>query len=155
MEKHVEDYWRRFLAATGRPEGCPCLDIFAFCGGGPAADELLKLVLRGQKTATTSALLAYRAEGTPPPAPGDLSIVLDSAGQPRCVIQTTAARILPFEDVTWEMARREGEDEHMGTWRENHIAFLGREAEAAGQAFSPAMPVIFEDFVMVWPTADA
>lgn len=39
-------------------------DIWKFCGGGAAADELANLVLAGIKTATASTKLAYRTGNT-------------------------------------------------------------------------------------------
>jgi uncharacterized protein YhfF len=41
----------------------------------------------------------YDEEGKPMPAPGDLSVILDGAGVPRCVIRTTAVETRAFGDV--------------------------------------------------------
>lgn len=53
------------------------------------ANELLRLVLIGKKRATASSLLKYELDGQPIPRVGDLSIVTDWEGIPRCVIETT------------------------------------------------------------------
>ncbi len=77
-------------------------------GDGPAlADELLGLVLSGDKTATCSSYASYRREQTP--RIGDYSIVLDGRGEPACVIRTLALRLVRYDQVTAEMAAKEGE----------------------------------------------
>lgn len=147
---NITTYWQSFLTATNRPATTPYKDCFAF-GHTPALnDSLLALVLSGQKTATSSAHPAYLATNEPLPAPGDLSIVLDSNGTPRCVIETTQITILPFRDMTFDLCRLEGEDDNLASWQHNHeIAFRASEAEE-GYTFTPDMKVVFEQFVLVY-----
>jgi len=145
-----ENYWQQFLAASGRDKQTRYFESFAF-GSTPAmAEELLDLVLRGQKTATASSLLFYQAKGERPPRVGDLSVVTDSRGIPRCVIETTAVIVLPFADMTFDICRREGEDENLESWRQGHTAFFTQEGAREGYVFSPDMPVVFEDFCVVY-----
>lgn len=51
-------------------------DIWKFCGGGAAADELANLVLAGIKTATASTKLAYELDGENLPEVGTYSVIL-------------------------------------------------------------------------------
>lgn len=148
--KTVEQYWADFLSETGRDADTKYYDCFAFGAGEAMAQKLLALVLSGQKKATCSARAAYEAEGQRPPKPGDLSIVTDFAGAPRCVIETTAVTEMPFRDMTFEICKREGEDETLESWRKGHIKFFTLDAQAMGYAFSEDMPVVFEDFEMIY-----
>ncbi|MDL2327809.1 ASCH domain-containing protein [Ruminococcaceae bacterium OttesenSCG-928-A11] len=150
MTDTVKAYWLAFLRALDLPESTPCYDVFAFGIGEAMVTELLGLVLAGKKRATASALPACQAEGLAPPAPGDYSVVVDHAGNPACVIQTTAVAIQPFSAVRWEQAKREGEDENLAGWRANHIKYFTMEAEVLGFTFSEEMPVVFEDFDVVY-----
>ena len=59
---------------------------WAFGDGPELADELLQLVLSGEKTATCSSYASYRREQMP--MIGDDSIILDGRGEPACVIKT-------------------------------------------------------------------
>ncbi|HGE8505896.1 ASCH domain-containing protein [Serratia ureilytica] len=113
-------------------------------GDGPAlADELLGLVLSGDKTATCSSYASYRREQTP--QIGDYSIVLDGRGEPACVIRTLALRLVRYDQVTAEMAAKEGEgDKSLAFWREGHQAFFTREG-----SFAPDMWLVFEEFERV------
>lgn len=146
----VEAFWEDFLRETGRPATTTYMDCFHFELNEELANELLELVLQGRKQATCSSQAAYVAEGTRLPVPGDLNIVTDFAGTPRCVIETTAVTVLPYEDVTYDIAKREGEDENLASWRAGHERFFRTEGEMLGYAFSPAMPVVFEDFRVIY-----
>ena len=120
-------------------------------GADPAqADELLGLVLSGAKTATTSALWDFEADGDSLPQPGNLSILLDGAGHPRALIEATDVRVVPFDEVDEEHARLEGEgDGSLGHWRAAHEEFFSREATPE-RGFRPDMPVVLERFRVVY-----
>lgn len=148
---NIEAYWRAFLAETGRDGATRYIECFHFDLTAESATELLALVLAGKKRATCSALPCFLMRDERVPQPGDLSIVTDFAGNPRCVIETTAATILPFRDVPFDLARREGEDDDLASWRRGHTKFFTADGRREGYAFSPNMPVVFEDFRVVYP----
>ena len=146
----VQAFWEAFLQETGRPADTPCLESFHFDLTEKWANELLRLVLEGKKRATSSSLTCYELEGARVPAPGDLSIVTDWAGEPHCVIETTQGDILPFRDVTFALCRLEGEDDCLDSWRRSHINFFTAEGREAGYVFTEDMPVIFEQFRVIY-----
>ena len=142
--------WERFLSDTGRPLDTPCYECFYFCDNEEAANALLELVLQGKKTATASYGPIYALEGAALPEVGGLSMVTDFSGLPKCVIQTTAITTLPFCRMTYEICRREGEDDRLESWQENHRLAFGRECAQAGIPFREDGPVVFEDFQVVY-----
>ena len=146
----VQAFWSQFLREAGLSPDTPYYSCFYFGGTEELANELLRLVLTGRKRATSSSLWAYELEGEKLPQEGDLSIVTDWAGTPRCVIRTTRITVLPFREMTFEICRREGEDENLQSWREGHIHFFTLDWEELGYAFSEDMPVVFEDFQMLY-----
>ena len=146
----VQAFWEAFLLKTGRPADTPCLESFHFDLTEKWANELLRLVLEGKKRATSSSLTCYELEGARVPAPGDLSIVTDWAGEPHCVIETTQVDILPFRDMTFALCRLEGEDDCLDSWRRSHINFFTAEGHEAGYVFTEDMPVIFEQFRVIY-----
>jgi uncharacterized protein YhfF len=125
-EEKVDIFWKRFLQETFRPETTKYLEVFHFELTKELANELLRLVLIGQKKATTSSLWSYELEGERIPEVGDLSIVTDWEYVPRCVIKTTAVHILPFLDITYDICKREGEDDTLESWRNGHSCLLGK-----------------------------
>lgn len=149
-DKKVDTFWKRFLKETGRPETTKYLEVFHFELTEKWANELLRLVLIGQKKATASSLWAYELEGERIPEVGDFSIVTDWEGVPRCVIETIAITILPFSDMTYDICKREGEDDTLESWRAGHIHFYIEDGKKLGYEFREDMPVVFEDFEVVY-----
>ncbi|MDD4797229.1 MAG: ASCH domain-containing protein [Eubacteriales bacterium] len=147
----VEDYFRAFLLDTGRPEDLPLYSSFFFGLDEFVAQPLLQLVLAGKKRATASSLFAFLIQQEALPRPGDLSVITDFAGRPHCVIQTTRVTILPFSAMTYDICRREGEDDTLESWQRGHVRFFTAEGDQLGYAFHWDMPVVFEDFDLIWP----
>lgn len=146
------DFWT--LACADHP-GLPAEppEAWAFGATPEQADELLAVVLAGTKTATASSWQDYADEDEPLPAVGDLSIVLDGAGEPRAVLEVTAVEVTPFDEVTAEHAYAEGEDDRtLASWRRIHEQFW-REYSAHG--FTVDMSVVCERFrVLAAPSVE-
>ena len=111
---------------------------------------MLSLVLEGKKKATSSSFKAYEKEGSNLPKIGDLSIVTDWDGNPRCIIETKNITIIPFKDITYDICSREGEDDSLESWREGHIRFFSNEGKEIGYEFTEDMLVVFEDFEVIY-----
>lgn len=152
QKAEVETFWTEFLAKTGRTENTSYLEVFHFELSEYWANELLRLVLIGQKKATASSLLAFQAEGSRVPQVGDLSIVTDYNGRPSCIIETTQVTILPFKEMTYDICKREGEDDNLESWQKGHRKFFTLEGQSLGYEFTEEMPVVFEDFEVVYRT---
>lgn len=151
-QSEIERFWQFYL--TRLPAGAPRLPqpgAWSF-GDSPAlADELLDLVLQGVKTATCGALWAFEADGEAIPWPGDLSIVLDGAGRPRCVVETVEVTIKRYDEVDAAFAAEEGEGgRSLAYWRAAHRRFFRRTLPAIGREFSEAMPLLGERFRVVY-----
>ena len=148
----LKAYWAAFLesGSVQTPPSEPT-DVFAFGNTPELADALGDLVVRGVKTATTSALWAY-AEGEPLPSVGDLSIVISGTGQPLCIIQTTEVTTKPFSQVDAAFAYDEGEDDRsLAYWRAAHARFFSETLAPLGKPFQHDMPVVCERFRVVYP----
>ncbi len=145
-----DTFWREFLEKTGKPGNTRYLECFHFDLTEEWANKLLVLVLSGKKKATSSSLWAYEKEGSRIPEVGDYSIVTNWDGTPHCVIETTAVTILPFNEISFEICRREGEDDCLASWQQGHRNFFTEEGKMLGYEFCETMPVIFEDFKVVY-----
>ncbi len=118
---------------------------------GEDPDGLARLVLEGKKRATSSAGPLYALEGEPLPKPGQASVLLDSQNRPICVLWTTRVYTAAFCDVTARHAALEGEgDLSLAHWRQVHRDFFTRELEAAGLAFREDLPVVCEEFEILF-----
>ena len=163
QQSDVEAFWQlaRFHARLNTAPsyfGPTTLEVvpppaWAFGGTPEQADELLALVLDGTKTATAGALWDYEAEEWPVPSVGDLSIILDGREHPRALISTTQVDVVPFDEVSEEHARLEGEgDLSLAAWREIHRRFF-TDFAAHGQEFAEDMPVVLQRFEVVYQEA--
>ncbi|MBQ2952137.1 MAG: ASCH domain-containing protein [Clostridia bacterium] len=135
---------------TLHPEAAgAAFDAWAY---GADPDELARLTLAGRKRATASALPLYEAEGETVPHAGEYSIILDSRGDAVCIVRTTQVSIIPFCRVSAAFAAREGEgDLSLAWWRQVHESYFTRVMSEAGLTFTHDMPVVCEEFEVVYP----
>ena len=132
-------------SVLGEPE------VWAFGDGPELADELGALVKQGIKTATADLVWTVEFEGRSVPKAGDYSVILDGAGDPLCIIETTSVTIQPYEDVPPEFAYDEGEgDRSLDYWRQAHWRYFGRRCADIGRQPSLTMPVVCEHFRLVY-----
>ncbi|MGN0505456.1 MAG: GNAT family N-acetyltransferase [Lachnospiraceae bacterium] len=116
----AEELWNEFCEKKSVRKEEP-YTAWAFCGGGPAADELLSLVLEGKKFGTASIYEDYLMEGEDIPGDREYSIVLDSKGNAACVIRNFEVKVEPFYRVSEYHGYSEGEEErNLTAWRRIH-----------------------------------
>jgi uncharacterized protein YhfF len=146
----TENFWNEFLISQNKDSKTAYLECFHFELTEKSANGLLALVLSGKKRATASSKTAYEIKGERLPQVGDYSIVTDFAGKPHCVIETTAVTVLPFNEMTFDICKREGEDDNLESWQRGHRNFFTKEGKMLGYEFTETMPVVFEDFEVVF-----
>ncbi len=141
---HVGD----FDAFMGVPWGeAVSPQAWSFGSDPETADELLDLVLTGEKRATTGLHQEYVDEDEPLPQIGDLSILLDGASEPKALIRTEEVQIVPFSEVTEEQAAAEGEgDRTLDSWRQAHREFWSDQ----GAGFGDDSLVVWERFKVLY-----
>jgi uncharacterized protein YhfF len=100
------------------------LPLAEFAFPGPLRDQLVAAILSGGKTTTSGLVVAYEYEDEPLPRPGLRHRVIDSAGDPVAVIETTAVRVVRLADVDLAHALGEGEGyRSVADWRAGHEQF--------------------------------
>jgi len=125
---------------------------WAFGAGKEMAEELARLVVAGVKRATATSLEGILVDGDPMPQVGVHSVIYDGSRVARCIILTTAVHVAPLDSVSEAFAWQEGEgDRSVEYWLEGHRSFFRAEHETLDLPFSDSIPVIFEEFVVVWP----
>ena len=146
----LDEYWNKFLQEKGLPPETRCAGDLTFEAKGFVQDELTTLVVTGRKTAFFSSYATFAIDQEPLPVSGELYLVLDRAGNPRCVIETQSVKIVPYNEVTWEMAKQEGEDENLGQWKERKQEYLEDEGAILGFEFTPDIKLVFQTFRVVY-----
>ena len=100
------------------------LPVAEFAFPGPLRDQLVAAIVAGTKTTTSGLVAGYEREDEPLPQPGLRQAVVDSAGQPVAVIETTAVRVMRLGDVDLAHALGEGEGyTSVAEWRAGHEQF--------------------------------
>jgi len=148
----IRAYWERFL--SGLPEDSPYrvkhYETDGFGDSPEMADELGGLVRSGIKTATCSALWEWEVEGETLPEPGNVWIILDGAGKPMCIAETTEVTIRRYREVDADFAHAEGEgDRSLEYWRRAHRNFFTRLLPKIGKEFSEDMLLVCERFRVI------
>ena len=160
----VQAFIERFLKSEGGAHASPESIVIDAFGDGESvqmADELLALVLAGKKTATCMSAWSWDREFEAPLVPGMLSVILDGAKTPRCVVETTSVTRVAYRDVTADFARAEGEhtpsdlddDSVLRHWRTGHWAFYAKTLPLIGREPSEDMPVLCERFKVIYREA--
>lgn len=149
--REIREFWNRFCASVPEDPSERFYEVLHFADTESVADELAALVLAGIKRGTASLRWMYEHEMQPLPTVGGLSVVTLWSGEPACVIETRNVEIVPFEEVTPEFARLEGEgDKSLEYWREVHWKFFASECAQIGKIPSPDMEVVCEQFDVVY-----
>jgi uncharacterized protein YhfF len=145
----VERAWELFIAAHPEMAG-RAYEAWGFGNEPQMADELGALVTHGIKTATCSLLWEHEADGDPGPQVGGLSLILDGAGRPLGVIETTEVTIRPYDQVDAAFAHEEGEgDRSLAYWRDGHWRFFTPICHNLGREPTLDMPLVCERFRLV------
>ena len=81
----------------------------------------------------------------------DYNIILNGRDEAVCIVETMKVSIVPFNEVTEEHAFKEGEgDRRLETWRTTHRDFFSKELLEMGLHFHDEMPVVCEEFQVVY-----
>lgn len=107
---------------------------------GIDTDRLVNLVLEGKKTATTS---LYGIDCLP--KIGEISILTDSKDNNVCTLETKEVIVTEFHNITWDLAKLEGENKTLDEWRKIHVGYFSK----IDSNFSEDSKVIFEIFEMI------
>lgn len=102
------------------------------------------MVIDGRKTATSSIyngiVLGIREQ----------SILTDFLGKKLAILELVDYKVLPFDEVTEEMAVEEGEgDKTLTYWRKVHKKFFCEELGCKEQNFDDKIVLLYEKFKVV------
>jgi len=124
------------------------LPIAEFAFPGPGRDRLVAAILAGEKTTTSGLVAEYEKQGEPLPHPGLRQVVVDSAGHPVAVIETTGVRVIRLGDVDLAHALGEGEGfTSVAAWRAGHERYW-HSAEVRDSLRDPGFTVDDETLIV-------
>ena len=139
LDKHLE------FASEEAPK------VIHFCDNEKDANTCLDLVCKDVKRATSHSLLGLQSRHEDLPKIGDFAVVTDWSGKAKCIIRTTAVRLVPYFAIREEHARLEGEgDKSIKKKKKTHWDYYNRELEEFGKIPRESMIVVFEEFEKVF-----
>lgn len=149
--KSVENMWADFLSKYPNSEKKQTPLSFYFCDNQKDANECAELVVKKLKQATATSLWWYEKNNETLPKIGDQYIVTDWSGNAKAVIETTKVEKVPYNQITAEFAKIEGEgDKSLEYWKKVHEAYYKREMEPFGEKFNEEMIIVCEHFKTVY-----
>ena len=154
MGESVRAFWQSFAQSPAAPPGMRAdapAPTYSFGDNVALANELAQLVYAGAKSATCGTLWEWEADGEPIPQVGQLEIVLDGHGQPRCVTEITAVQIKPYNEVDADFAYAEGEDDRsLASWRREHWRYFSRVLPRIGRTPVETMLLVCVRFRVIF-----
>jgi uncharacterized protein YhfF len=145
--------WADYAAAhpaAARSDSEHAVDRFG--DSAELSDELLGLVVNGQKRATADLVDEFLARDEPLPRVGSHWVACDGAGRPTVILRSTELRIGTITSVDVAFARDEGEDDgSLESWLTGHRRYWERTCAARGKGFTDDDEIVFERFRIVWP----
>ena len=148
MTEH--EYWEKFIKEKGLDQEAKYAGDFCFEAKGFGGAERTAALLAGKKTAAFFSYASFAIDNEIFPVTDEHYIVLGADGSPLCVIKTTGVQILPYNQVTWEMAAKEGEDSSIEEWRQKTRENLEEEGEIVGFEFNPDIKLVYMEFELVF-----
>src|SRR3989344_5502517 len=113
-------------------------------------DSLIKLVIKGKKTATSSLYESYQRKKIPLPKIGDKNFIQDSNEVERCLIVTSKVKIKPFNKITKAFAKKEGEgDRSLAYWRNVHKRFFKKRLKKQNMKWNNNTLIVCEEFKLL------
>jgi uncharacterized protein YhfF len=148
--EQIKAFWKAYRENSGARDRN--YDVVAFGDSPTMASELAALVVVDTKRATASLLRDYSDDGKPVPKVGDLVVVVDGEGDPKCIWRTTEIEIKPLIAVDDRFAWDEGEGDRSREWWLNaHRGYFARQATRDGFQMHDDIDAVFERFEIVWP----
>ncbi len=146
----LDEYWANFLKNTNRDSEDKCSGDLCFEGKGFVQSQINSIVLAGQKQAFFTTLATFTIDDEPLPISGELYILVDNQNKPLCVLEIESVNIIPFNEVTFEMVKKEGECATMGEWKEKMQEYIEDEAHVLGFEYSPDIKLVYQTFKVIY-----
>ena len=144
-------FWKSYLKATNqKEENAVYSGELVFEDSGFTGQTQLSLVLSGVKTATFTPFDAFEINRESIPVAGEVYVVLDSQEEPVAILEVTNVSVIPFNEIPWDLAARDGENENLSEWQDKMRNFLEDEADLCGFEVREDSKIVCEIFRVVY-----
>jgi uncharacterized protein YhfF len=145
------EFWKSYLKATNqKEENAVYSGELCFEDTGLTGQTQLSLVLSEAKTATFTPFDAFEINRESIPVAGEVYVVLDSKDEPCAVLEVNNVSVIPFNEIPWDLARRDGENENLDDWRAKMRDNLEDEAALCGFEVREDSKIVCEIFSIIY-----
>ena len=149
----IQNYWKDFLACTGRESETKYAAVICFGMDMKACNGAIERIRSGEMRCRIYPADGYRKAMSGEARVGDLCIVTDWQGMPQAVIETVEVQNLPVSALTDEICALEGMQPDLCAWREKQLPFIKTEIEELDGELNEATQLTVEEFKLVYPIA--
>ncbi len=144
-------YFNQYLKDTGKkPDSVTYSGELIFDDTGFIGSEQVRMVLNGQKKAAFTAFDYFDINLEKIPVAGSEYIVEDTSERPCGIVRVNDVKVLPFSEISWELAQLSGEDENLEEWRERNMELFLEEGDLSGFEFNESSLVVVEIFDLIY-----
>ena len=150
---HIKIFWHGFLNSDSCPNNANDLFQASYQIGSDEhdANEGAKLILSGEKIATSTLLWYLEENDEPLPKVGDLCVIEGGSGKPVCVVQITWVKTIRFGDVDARFARDYSEtDGSLEEWYSVFRGYYSVECTAMNRVLTDETPLVCERFQVIY-----
>ena len=141
----VDAFWQAYLGSlpADHAERSRAYEVWRFGHDARLGNQLAELARSGIKTATSGLVWEDEVEGVCPPQVGEIFVVTNWNGEPRCIIEIVEVEVRPFNQVDEQFAFDYGEGERsLAWWRRALWAFYAKICESLGREPSETMRLV-------------
>lgn len=150
------EFWKSYLKATNqKAENAVYSGELVFEDSGFTGKTQLSLVLSGAKTATFTPFDSFEINRESIPVAGEVYVVLDSEEEPVAILEVTNVTVIPFNEIPWDLAARDGENENLSDWQDKMREFLEDEADLCGFEAREDSKIVCEIFRVIYQNSNS
>jgi uncharacterized protein YhfF len=150
-KRSIEILWNNYIDENREKKNIKTPISFYFCDNEIDANECAILVVKGIKRATATSVWWFEKNNKPLPKIGDQYIITDWSGTAKAVIETTKIEQVPYNKITSEFAKIEGEgDKSLKYWKKVHKEYYSKEMKPFNEQFDEKMIIVCEHFKTVY-----
>ena len=145
------EFWKSYLTATNqKAENATYSGELVFEDSGFTGQTQLSLVLSGAKTAIFTPFDSFEINRESIPVDGEVYVVLDSEEEPVAILEVTNVSVIPFNEIPWDLAARDGENENLSDWQDKMRELLEDEADLCGFEVREDSKIVCEIFRVIY-----
>ena len=145
------EFWKSYLKVTNQnEENAVYSGELVFEDTGFTGQTQLSLVLSGAKTATFTPFDSFEINRESIPVAGEVYVVLDSAEEPVAILEVTNVSVIPLNEIPWDLAARDGENENLSDWQDKMREFVEDEADLCGFDAREDSKIVCEIFRVIY-----